>query len=200
MNKRQLSAINTRQKLIDAALKIARETEFSNINVEDITREAQVAKGSFYTHFKSKEDIVREICREPFKHISEEIAQSQDKSFTERLAFYFERFMEAVEIYDIHLCRSWLADVLNPPAVRKDWDYEKWDYDVRELKLIFDTAIQNQELQENTPVELLVHIIISELYGMMTCWCMSDGQFQPLDWTKKFCDLQIKTIIQPYLK
>jgi AcrR family transcriptional regulator len=200
MNKRQISAQNTRQKLIEAALKIAKEREFSNISVEDITTLAHVAKGSFYTYFKRKEDIIQEICRKPFEAISEEIALYPDVPLAEKLTHYFKRFMEAIEIYDIHICRSWFADVIDPKNAKKDWDAEKWEYDVSRLKEIFIASIAKNELKKDTPVDLLVYIIISELYGMMTCWCMSDGRFEPLEWTEKFCNLQIKSLIQPYLK
>ena len=64
---------------------------------------------------------------------------------------------------------------------------------------ILNNAIKNNELKENTPVQTLTHLVISQLYGMMTCWCMSDGIFEPRDWTKKFADFQLKTILKDYL-
>ena len=35
---------------------------------------------------------------------------------------------------------------------------------------------------------------------MMTCWCMSDGIFEPKDWTKKFADVQLKEILEKYIE
>lgn len=67
------------------------------------------------------------------------------------------------------------------------------------LKNILNNAVRNGELKKDTPIELLTHIFISELYGMMTCWCMSDGKFEPKDWTKCFCEIQLKTILKDYL-
>ena len=64
------------------------------------------------------------------------------------------------------------------------------------LGKVLETAILKmfKELKEDTPVELLTHLIISELYGMMTCWCMSDGVFEPKDWTRKFSEFQLKAM------
>ena len=67
------------------------------------------------------------------------------------------------------------------------------------LEGILKDAVSKGELKKDTPVELLTHIIICELYGMMTCWCMSDGKFEPLDWTDRFYQAQIKTMFEPYL-
>jgi len=58
-NKRWQSAQNTR-KLIKDALKLLKEKGFNAINVEEITKTAEVAKGTFYICFKKKEDIILE--------------------------------------------------------------------------------------------------------------------------------------------
>ena len=199
MNKRQLSAQATRRKLITAGLELIKEKSFDAINVEDITRKAGVAKGSFYTYFKRKEDIVLDISRAPFGEIAEELQNMKKMELIERLTHYFHRFMECVESCGINVCRQWTKDVLDPNNVPDNKDRQKWKYDFEMLKGILEDAISNGELKKDTPVELLTHIIISELYGMMTCWCMSDGKFEPLEWTHKFCKIQLRPILQQYL-
>lgn len=199
MNKRQLSAQTTRRKLITAGLELIKEKGFDAINVEDITRKAGVAKGSFYTYFKRKEDIVLDISRAPFGEIAEELQNMKKMELIERLTHYFHRFMECVESCGINVCRQWTKDVLDPNNVPDNKDGQKWKYDFEMLKSILEDAISNGELKKDTPAELLTHIIISELYGMMTCWCMSDGKFEPLEWTHKFCKIQLRPILKPYL-
>ena len=68
------------------------------------------------------------------------------------------------------------------------------------LENILKTAVKNNELKKNTPIELLVHLIISQLYGMMTVWCMSDSVFEPKNWTKKFCNIQLKAILDNFIE
>ena len=200
MNKRQTAALETRRKLITAGLELLKEKGFDAINVEDITKKAGVAKGTFYTYFKRKEDIVLDISRVPFGEIAEELEKMNDLTIIEKMPHYFHRFMECVESCGINVCRQWTRDVLDPNSVPDTKDGQKWKYDFEMLKGILEKAVSNGELKENTPVELLTHIIISELYGMMTCWCMSDGKFEPLDWTERFCEIQIDAIFKQYIK
>ena len=54
MNKRQKSAIETKRKLISAGLELIKEKGFDAINVEDITKKAGVAKGTFYVLFQTQ--------------------------------------------------------------------------------------------------------------------------------------------------
>ena len=199
MNKRKLAAQTTKRKLISTALDLIKETGFDAINVEDITKKAGVAKGTFYTYFKRKEDIVLEISRTPFSEIAQELQDMKDLKIITKLSHYFHRFMECVESCGIHVCRQWTRDVLDPNNVPENKDGQKWAYDVDMLKGILEDAVKAGELKEGPPVELLTHIIISELYGMMTCWCMSDGKFEPLEWTDKFCNVQLTAIFEQYL-
>lgn len=199
MNKRQISAQKTKRKLIETAINILSENGFDGINVEDITKKAGVAKGTFYNYFKRKEDIVLEISRTPFSEIADEVDKMQDYEIIEKIAFYFHRFMECVEYCGINICREWIKNVINPKSVPENIDGQKWIYDTQMLQKILENAVDSGELISDTPIELLVHIIISELYGMMTCWCMSDGKFEPLDWTESFCKLQMEKLFKDYI-
>ena len=47
--KRQLQAMETKNKIYKAAIEEINKKGFNNVNIEDITTAANVAKGSFYT-------------------------------------------------------------------------------------------------------------------------------------------------------
>lgn len=48
---------NPRTKLLDAALRVIRSQGYAGSSVDDICREAGVTKGSFFHHFKGKDDL-----------------------------------------------------------------------------------------------------------------------------------------------
>ena len=73
MTKRQENALKTRQKILDAAFELLNKNEFDDLNIDDITNHCNVAKGTFYTYFKHKEDVVFEICRPFFARIETKI-------------------------------------------------------------------------------------------------------------------------------
>ena len=198
MSIRQENAIKTRQKLLDTAEKLLKTHGFNALCVEDITKSAGVAKGTFYVYFKHKEDIISEICRGYFKEIEINI-NNMNCNIIEKLTVYFDEFMRAVQLYGINICREWIRGAIDPKTALDYTDMSKWQYDMNMLENILINAVKNNELKENTPVELLTNLIISQLYGMMTCWCMSDGTFKPEEWTKKFADFQLKTILSEYI-
>lgn len=60
MNKRQLASECTKRKLLEAATDLIGKNGYDAVAVEDNITAAGVAKGSFYSYFKRKEDIVSE--------------------------------------------------------------------------------------------------------------------------------------------
>ena len=50
-----------RKKILDKAWELFRKNGYEETKVEDITRELGVSKGSFYTYFKTKEDVLFSI-------------------------------------------------------------------------------------------------------------------------------------------
>lgn len=199
MSKRQENALKTRQKLLDTATDLISKGEFRLLNIDEITKACGCAKGTFYIYFKNREHISCEACRNLFNRIEERMNKMKDKSFLERLEYYFDSFMVEVERYGLNVCREWIRSVIDPKVAEETWYETKWKFDVDMLQKILKQAIKEGELKATTPVELLTHMIISELYGMMTCWCMSDGYFEPKEWTKRFFDTAVPVIFRTYL-
>ncbi len=59
----QWRAVQTRDKLLDAALKVIRAKGYSATTVDDICAAAGVTKGSYFHHFKGKEDLAIEATK-----------------------------------------------------------------------------------------------------------------------------------------
>lgn len=61
----------TRQSIIDAAGKLFSIDGFDATSIDQICQSADVVKGTFYYHFKSKEDLVIELRREMTSQLEE---------------------------------------------------------------------------------------------------------------------------------
>lgn len=57
-------ALNARQALIEAGIMQIAANGYDGASIEDIAQMANVSKGAFYYHFKSKEDFVHSIVRQ----------------------------------------------------------------------------------------------------------------------------------------
>lgn len=56
--------MRTRQRLVDAARRLIAEKGVSGLRIQELTHEADVALGSFYNHFTTKEELVEAVVGE----------------------------------------------------------------------------------------------------------------------------------------
>lgn len=63
LTKRKLQARETRKRILESALSLFRERGFDQVSIDEITSSAGVSKGSFYTYFQTKSDIIIEEFR-----------------------------------------------------------------------------------------------------------------------------------------
>lgn len=59
----------TRQAIFDAFSDLLLTSSYSCITVQDIIDGANVGRTTFYAHFPTKDDLLREMCAEIFEHV-----------------------------------------------------------------------------------------------------------------------------------
>ena len=190
MTMRQEMALKTRENLIEAAKKVISIKGFKEASIQDITEEAGVAKGTFYTYFKAKEEIVEELLKTKFIKYEDEFLK---KDLKEKIAYFNKNLMKQIQSCGVEICRQWIVNNLKPVEL------DKIGYDSECIRTILKSSLEKGELKDNTPIEELVGFIINTIYGMMLNWCMTDKKYEPQEHLKITTEF-ILNIIKPYIK
>ncbi len=199
MTTRQENALKTRQKLLDVTNELIKEKGFYKLSIADITEKAEVARGTFYTYFKHKEEIVLEICKNLFKETQSKLDEIKNSNISEKLCLYTNCFIREVQEYKIHIVREWIKGIVEKNENNDSMGMIKWEYDNEMLKNILNSAVKNKELNQNTPIEELAKTILYQMYGILTCWCMSNGKINPEFEIKNYNEFQLKTMVEKYM-
>ena len=149
MTNRQLAAMETRKKLLEAAKKIISEKGLVNTSIEEITKACGVSSGTFYTYFKRKKDVVFELSREMYQGIYEE-AQAHDGSFMERLIFYMVNFSGHIERDGLKLCQEWVRNTVDPDLIGPPYNKSKLQMDIDSMKGMIEKGMERGELTDDT--------------------------------------------------
>ncbi len=197
MTNRQLAAMETKKKLIETAKNIICKKGLINTSIEEITKACGVSNGTFYTYFKRKEDIVFALGNYMFQKLYEQ-AIEYNAGIKERLVFYMTSFAEYIEKSSLKLCQEWVRNAVDPD-ISPDGK-TKLSADITAISGLLQNSIQNGELKEDTPVELLTETLTDILYGQMLCWDISGGTYSYKERTEKFCEKILGSIIEQYLK
>ena len=198
MTNRQKAALETRKKLIEAARQIVSERGLAGTQVEEITKLCGVSKGTFYTYFKRKEDVVYAICWGKFDEIRD-AALSSREPFPTRMTGYMVDFCAYIEKESLKLCQEWIRNTADPDFAGNQFGSDKLQMDIAAVTALIEDGVRRGELKKDVPVELLSHTLVDVMYGEMLCWATSNGAFRFSEKTRDFCDKFLNGLLKPYL-
>lgn len=174
MGKRQEAAKLTRQRIVEAAKNLHSEKGLSNVTVDEIVAEANVSKGSFYVYFPHKEDIAAEIAFEHFQDLEKKL-KGLDIGALERISFFLKASIDYIISMGLPLCKEWLKGAVCPqegvcPGLRK------LSFDLDYVRSCIEEEKKAGHLHDFT-CEELSNFIVSEYYGLISLWCINDGNY-----------------------
>lgn len=196
MTNRQLAAAETRKALVEAAKKIICDKGLANTSIEEITEASGVSKGTFYTYFKRKEDIVFELSKGIFDEILAN-AKNHEGTIIEKLENYMVCFSGYIEKGSVKLTQEWIKNVVDPDI--SDVGIGKLKKDRLAAAELLQAGIESGSLKIDTPVAQLADTINDLLYGQMLCWSISGGTYSFEERTREFCETYLGVLMKRYL-
>jgi len=71
--------LQTRKQLIQTTLQLVLEKGYDVISIQDITERADLGRGTFYLHFKDKEEVVWTAFRDLFQELEQDAHKQLDR-------------------------------------------------------------------------------------------------------------------------
>ena len=196
MGKRQEAALETKQKLIDAVKKLSETKKYHEMSIDDITQTAGVAKGTFYTYFKRREDIISVIA---YENLDKALRRASDEEMdaAEKIEQFLNDSASIIKENSLQIAQQWYRSVTSP-LEGDTLGMDKLNYDRSFIERCLQNAVDNGILQSDMPVSSISMQIISAYYGAVALWCMSDGKIDQTEIIKYFCKDSLTKIINSY--
>ena len=198
MNKRQQQAIETKQKLLDAADALAKEKGFDAMSVDEIVALCGVAKGTFYHYFETKDDLLVYLTRAPYDELKRKFAATDGQPYLDRLRMFMTEWFRLVEKYNLHFTvlhnRSTLLQ--GDPHTRSQ---SQIDQGRAMLLHCLKGAVESRELKPDTPVETLSLALIFSMQGSAVYQAQNPESFDVAAWSDAFIPLVFHSVLTPYL-
>lgn len=96
---RERKKAHLRLQIMETATNLIRERGYENTRVDDIVRILQISQPTFFRYFPTKEDILRQVGRNAYRHITK-LLQSEtsgEASTGERLLRFYQILSERVD-------------------------------------------------------------------------------------------------------
>lgn len=94
MGKREMQAISTKKKLLNVSKELIINNGYENVSISQICKTCNVAKGTFYTYFTSKDDIVISILKDINEAMFTALKFDEKSTPVENLTRYQMFYME----------------------------------------------------------------------------------------------------------
>jgi AcrR family transcriptional regulator len=139
-----------KEKILNSAIKLFIKKGFENVSVEEIARNAGVAKGSIYNYFKNKEDLIIYYVDQRSSVINERIANTEINELPLKDRFFqvIVAFLEGIEPYK-DFVPVYLPFLWKPQAKSHKYLYENYEQIFHSIVNIVKTAQKNGEIRND---------------------------------------------------
>ena len=172
----------TRVAIFDALSSLLVEKGYNNISVQDIVNEANIGRSTFYAHFETKDDVLREFCSDIFKHVFSngfptESSHDFSKEGNDTHAVITHLFYHLLDN------KKNIAGILTCESGELFLQYFKQFFDdLYTVKLL--SGITDGKL--NVPYEFMLNHISGSYINMIQWWIKGGMKQSPEEMTKYF--------------
>lgn len=191
---KQIATEQTKQKIYKAASSILKKKGYAYLTVSNICKAAGVSNGTFFYHFKTKDELLVYYNYQQFAEFRRKNnfdAAVADKPFDERIIAFYSFWSDYMVETGLDFCCSYY-NTKNYSIDTRRWHRREpvyvWGYP--------DSCLHEaQELRILKPDHTLDHyaeVIVTIMKGVAFDWCLSGAAFDMHE--------RIDETMRPYLK
>ncbi len=177
MTQRTLNAMETKNTLFSVALSLFARYGFENVTVDEVTRKAGVSKGTFYTHFETKESVLVEQFHMIDQHY-DEILQTipEDASAGDRLLL----LIGAMTYYCANVCGIEVMRVVYASQINASRTVKILNNKDRKLYIHLGEIVaqgrKTGEFLTAMPDDEVVEWLMRSARGLIYDWCLYNNE------------------------
>lgn len=187
--KRKLQAIETRNRIYAAAVRMIERNGFENITIEQISKAADVSVGAFYHHFGSKNDILDEIFRRADDYFREHVVDKlSGTTAAEKIVSYFDHYAR----FNVQMGVDHLSALYKTQS-RFFINSERLM--VTALRDVVIQGVHSGELKSKLNPEEMTDFLFATARGVAYTWCLHDGRFSLQERMGRYIGCQVNSLV-----
>ncbi|MFT4144273.1 MAG: TetR family transcriptional regulator [Mobilitalea sp.] len=173
-NKRVLRAMETQKKLLETSKQLIINNGYDNVTVSEICSKCHVAKGTFYTYFDSKKDIVSRILADINHSMFHGKEWDNSLSAKEQFNEYIDLYMHSIENQGVDFARVFLTIIIS-----KEYKEEIVEANLHEdtMYQIIDRGKKRGEFRRDMATETIYKYLRGFLFGIIMDWCYDYNKY-----------------------
>ncbi len=172
LTRHQRHRLQTRKSLIQAAVELVLEKGYEAVTIQDITDRADIGRGTFYIHFKDKEEVIWTAIQGLCLELEQAAHQQYKDNIPDQWEYYGLLYIFSQVEKNRDLFRVCFSAQGSTALTRRAQDL---------LVNIFQRDLQNQPfLRDSTsdvPAEIIAQMMTGLIIRMIVWWLETPNQY-----------------------
>ncbi|HHZ01320.1 MAG TPA: TetR/AcrR family transcriptional regulator [Tissierellia bacterium] len=171
LTNRDLQALETERKVTDMAMKLVREYGYDQVTISQICNACGVAKGTFYSYFNSKKDILIKLTSRFNKELSQLFIYDEDLSAVTLYQNAVTAYLNYVKKDGHDFTKSYVKAMIDEELATEN---TKTSIELQKefIDKVLSKGIRDGDFQLNMSYDDFFEIFSAALMGVLTQWCM----------------------------
>ena len=185
MDKREEKTLN---EIHEAFTRLVNKQDYLSITIQDIIDEAGVARSTFYSHFKTKDELLLSVSNHIFEHVfSQSLKEEKTHDFSKDLIYDFRHLIIHI-FYHIHDEKELFKGILSSNGSEIFLNEFR-----RHLAILNNSYYHNYpNIETSIPLQLKKNIDIENFIVTLKYWIKNDFKESPEEIGKYYLDIFIK--------
>lgn len=151
--------IKTQNAIYEAFTKVLQEKPYSKITIEDILKISGTSRSTFYSHYKTKDELLLSIVNHIFEHVfSHTLTEEKSHDFSKSSIFDYSHLITHI-LYHLHDEKNLISAILSSESKAYFIDSLK-----KQLAPITNIIIKNKLVKDKDIPEGLYSLLISDSF------------------------------------
>jgi len=181
MTKRKIQGKETRQKIFDTSLALFNKYGYDKVTIDDICEKIGMSKGAFYTHFKSKDQIILEdfvLLNSYYDEVFQELSSIQNS--LPRLYLFQQQVMKKIETIGYKAVKL-VYHVESSPNRKKSFLISRKHNLYKIIHTLVTEGQNNNEIRKDKNPDMITTMIVQLYRGIILDWCLENGEYKLTD-------------------
>jgi hypothetical protein len=177
LTKRKIQGKLTRQKIFDTSLELFNKHGYENVTVDEICENIGLSKGAFYTHFKSKDQIILEDFIHLNTYYDEVYQELSTVSYSLGKLFLFQqKAMEQMEKIGYKAVKL-VYNAETEPQKKKSFLISKNHSLYKITAELVREAQKKGEIRKDKNAVAITNMVLQVYRGIILDWCLNNGSY-----------------------
>lgn len=177
----------TKRQIQQAFLKMLEKKSFEEITIGDITKKAEINRGTFYLHYKDKYDLQEKMEEQLFDDLGKHIDLLQSR-YTSTHTFEKEQERLAASLFSFIETNSSILKIFLSTRGNAGFHYRFRDAFSEKVRANLE---KNEQFNEalNVPIDYFLSFITSAFLGLIEQWIQNNLDKTPAEMTSIYIDI-----------